>query len=125
VTLSEHMPSAHRAMADWSPERFLSWAGKFGSETEAYVRYLLGRREHPEQAYKTCAGILRMGEGCENTFMETACRTALDTDVYSYKYFNMLLKKLRQQQEQPRQAAAPVRHGNLRGSAYYGGNEHV
>ena len=73
VTLPEHMPSNHRAMADWTPERFEAWARKFGPETQAYIRFLIHRREHPEQAFKTCAGILRMGDSLSAAGMEAVC----------------------------------------------------
>src|SRR4030043_382284 len=38
TTLKEHMPSEHRDYAEWSPQRFIRWAGKIGVATA-------GRRE--------------------------------------------------------------------------------
>ena len=40
-TCSEHMPQSHRAMSDWSPERFLRWANDIGKETREVVNHLL------------------------------------------------------------------------------------
>ena len=60
TTDEAHMPENHRAVADWTPERFLSWARKFGTATEDYIGWLMEQREIPEQAFKTCAGILRL-----------------------------------------------------------------
>lgn len=120
VTLPEHMPSNHRAMADWTPERFQAWAGKFGPDTQSYISFLLKRREHPEQAFKTCAGILRMGESLSTTGMEAVCRAAKEKNVFTYKYFSMLFKRM--SQEGGERPAAPIRHENLRGSGYYGGD---
>ena len=119
ATLSEHMPSNHRAVADWSPERFESWAGKFGPNTQDYIRFLMQRRDHPEQAFKTCAGILRMGESLSKASMEEICQAAKDKNVYSYKYFHTLFKKMSSESES--WPSTPVKHENLRGSGYYGG----
>jgi hypothetical protein len=120
ITLPEHMPSNHRAMADWTPERFEAWAGKFGSDTQDYIRFLLHRREHPEQAFKTCAGILRMGESLSLADMEALCRAARERNVFTYKYFSMLCKSMASAREKG-PPSAPIRHDNLRGSGYYGG----
>ena len=123
ITLPEHMPSNHRAMADWTPERFETWAGKFGPDTQDYIRFLLCRREHPEQAFKTCAGILRMGESLPPTGMEALCRAAKEKNVFTYKYFGMLYKRMAS--ERDKRPSAPIRHDNLRGSGYYGGGPNV
>jgi transposase len=113
VTCWEHMPEKHRAVADWSPERFRSWAAKTGEATAAYITYLLEQREHPEQAYKTCAGILRLGKTVPPERMEEACVTALAQHIYSYKYFSRLLADM------DRQDSSPIAHGNIRGQEYY------
>ena len=120
VTLPEHMPSNHRAMADWTPERFEAWARKFGPETQAYIRFLIHRREHPEQAFKTCAGILRMGDSLSAAGMEAVCSAAKEKNVFTYKYFSMLFKRMAQERE--KRPSAPIRHENLRGGSYYGGD---
>ena len=122
VTLPEHMPSNHRAITDWTPERFDSWARKTGPDTREYIRFLMQRREHPEQAYKTCAGILRMGESLPKSGMEDICRAAKEKNIYTYKYFKILFTQMASDaagQKQP----DPIQHENLRGSGYYGGGE--
>jgi len=119
VTLPEHMPSNHRAMVDWTPERFESWARKIGPDTREYICFLMQRREHPEQAFKTCAGILRMGGSISAESMEEICRAAKTKNICTYKYFSMLFKQMASASSQT--AQRPVQHENLRGSAYYGG----
>ena len=76
-------------------------------------------REHPEQAYKTCAGILRMGKGISAADMEALCLAAKEKNIFSYKYFSMLYKQMASGRKQAH--PGPVRHENLRGSGYYGG----
>jgi transposase len=122
-TLREHMPSNHQAIADWTPERFEAWAMKYGSYTHGYICHLMRNRQHPEQAFKTCAGILRLGESVPLPVMEGICKEALEKNIYTYKYFNMLFK--RSTSNEPQSAPAPVIHINLRGKGYYGGEKSV
>ena len=42
-TLSEHMPSAHRAHAEWTPSRLISWAEKTGPKTGRLVEEIMKR----------------------------------------------------------------------------------
>jgi hypothetical protein len=111
------MPESHRAVADWSPQRFKSWASKTGVKTVAYITWLLDRKDHPEQAYRTCAGILRIGSTVTPELMEEACARALAGNIYSYAYFSKLLTEL--------QFEKPIIHNNLRGKNYYKGGSHV
>jgi hypothetical protein len=108
-----HMPEKHRAVSDWSPQRFTSWAAKTGEQTMRYITALLEYREHPEQAYRTCAGILRLAATVTVKQMEAACTEALASNIYSYTYFAKLLERFN--------LAEPVIHENLRGKDYYQG----
>lgn len=114
-----HMPEKHRAVADWSVERFLSWAAKTGEHTRAYIALLMEQRDHPEQAFKTCAGILRLAATVTPEKMERACVLAMTRQVYSYTYFERLLGMRRKEEEQP------IQHENVRGTSYYKGGNHV
>lgn len=62
TTQAEHMPESHRRQR-WSPERLLSWGESIGSATRAVVAWHLHHRTHPEQAYRTCLGLLNHGWG--------------------------------------------------------------
>ena len=46
-TVAEHMPSAHRAHAEWTPSRLLRWAEKAGPATGQLVDRILRSRPHP------------------------------------------------------------------------------
>ena len=82
ITDTSHMPESHRAVTGWSPERFLSWAAKTGVKTKAYIAWLLERKEHPEQAFRTCAGILRVASTLPPERIEEASALALQHGVY-------------------------------------------
>ena len=116
ITEHAHMPESHKAVADWSPRRFLSWAEKTGAKTKAYIAWLLERKDHPEQAYRTCAGILRIGSTVTKQAMEEACAHALARNIFSYAFFVKLLENKKQQ---------PIIHENLRGKDYYQEGDHV
>ena len=61
-TTTDHMPSAHRQHAEWTPSRILSWAGKLGPATQALCSAILADRPHPEQGFRSCFGDLAAGQ---------------------------------------------------------------
>jgi transposase len=119
-TQNEHMPPAHQKYSDWSPERFLRWAEEVGPHTTQLIAAVLDARRHPQQAYRSCLGILGLGKRYTNDRLEAACRRALPTGIRSYKGIrNILENKLDQLElEQPPAAPLPV-HANVRGESYY------
>jgi hypothetical protein len=61
-TLAEHMPSAHRAHAEWTPSRLINWAKKTGPATGRVVAGILASRPHPEHGYHACLGADAAGQ---------------------------------------------------------------
>ena len=55
-THREHMPSAHRAHAEWTPSRLIRWAEQAGPATGQLVAQIIERRPHPEQGYRASWG---------------------------------------------------------------------
>jgi len=120
TTQREHMPPAHQVMADWSPERFEGWAGKIGPQTQALITAILGGRRHPQQAYRTCLGILGLAKRYGDDRLEAACRRALTAGIRSYKGVNNILKNKMDQLDRDEPTADPLpAHGNIRGGKYY------
>ena len=117
ITDPHHMPESHKAVADWSPQRFMSWAAKTGIKTKEYISSLLKQKEHPEQSFRTCAAILRIASTVTKEQMEQACALAMAENIYSYAYFVKLLEN--------RKNKEPVIHDNLRGKDYYKGETNV
>ena len=66
TTDKEHLASAHRFVSDWTPERFLSWASSIHEDVQLYILKILDRKQHPEQAYKSCVGILSFAKKVGN-----------------------------------------------------------
>ena len=117
VTDPLHMPENHRAVADWSPQRFIAWAGKTGVKTKEYIASLMERKDHPEQAFRTCVGILRLAATVTKERMEEACTLAMGQNAYSYTLFAKLLES--------KKRGEPVIHENLRGKDYFKEAGHV
>jgi hypothetical protein len=115
------MPPAHQAVSDWSPERFQSWAEQIGPYMAQLIEAVLISRLHPQQAYRTCLGILSLAKRYSATRLEAACRYALPTEVRSYKGLRHILDAQldRLAPTEPLPDLAPADHLNLRGAIYY------
>ena len=119
-TQQEHMPPAHQAYSDWSPERFLRWAGEIGPHTTQLIAAVLDSRRHPQQAYRSCLGILGLGKRYSNARLEAACRRALPAGIHSYKGIHNILENQLDQLEPDQPPADPLpAHANIRGATYY------
>ena len=123
TTLAEHMPKAHRKYLQWTPSRMIQWAGQIGPQTQHLVTRILESRPHPEQGYRSCLGLLRLGKRYSRERLERACARALAFRAYSYKNVQSILKNGLDQQplasSSPPTRLALREHENLRGKAYY------
>jgi transposase len=123
TTLKEHMPKAHQKYLEWTPSRLLRWAGQTGPQTQELLAHILESRPHPEQGYRSCLGVLRLGKRYSAERLEAACARALAFKAYSYKNVESILKKGLDQQ--PFEPSSPhgrlplLEHENLRGKEYY------
>lgn len=84
-TVREHMPANHRHQADISPERIRKQAARIGPHVEIYVDVVIRRRKHPEQAYRSCLGALKLARSFGNDRLDAACERALEINSYSYQ----------------------------------------
>jgi transposase len=121
TTVATHMPEAHREAGEWSPGRLINWAAKTGPATEKLIRSVLGSRKHPQQAYRACLGILRLGKAYGDKRLEAACQRALLLGSCRYKSIESILKHRLDEQplEQQQELSLPESHDNIRGPAYY------
>ena len=120
VTLPEHLPEQHKVVSGWNDERFISWAGKYGENTAAYIQALLGSVEHSVQAYRMCMGIMRQVKGVPQETVEGASEMALKNRYLSSKYFGLALKQAANDAEAA-QSQCVIEHGNIRGAAAFAG----
>jgi transposase len=114
------MPPEHQFYSQWSPERFLRWAREIGEQTAELISLALDARGHPEQAYRTCLGILGLAKRYSPARLEAACRRANAAHICSYRGVNNILKnQLDQQPLEPQADQSLPPHENIRGKNYY------
>lgn len=119
TTLESHMPPHHR-YSKWSPQRLIGWAEKYGQATVRLITAILHNRHHPEQGYRSCLGILRLGERFGDQRLEAACQRALSINALSYRSVESILSHgLDRQPLTPKTSATCPQHDNLRGPDYY------
>ena len=115
-----HMPASHRHYADWTPERFLRWAGKFGPNTEGLIAAVLASRKHPEQGFRSCLGILRLYRGVDPARAEAVSARALEIGALACKSVASLLARKHDGTAAKDGAQTTLfDHANLRGPGYY------
>ena len=119
-TIKEHMPSWHREYSQWSPSRVLTWAQTMGVSCEEICKKIMDSREHPEQGYRSCIGIIHLEKKYSRERLENACRRALSIGGISYKSIKSILDKgLDSQKIFQGTDSIEIKHKNIRGSDYY------
>jgi transposase len=138
TTIAEHMPSAHRRYADWTPTRLMREAAVIGPSTTALVEQILHAKPHPEQGggrqgsasaargrptggFRACLGILRLVRAWGGERVEAACQRGIDIGARSYSSVASILRNNldRAYRPQPVPDEPPVQHSNIRGGRYY------
>jgi transposase len=121
TTDKDHLASTHRFVSDWTPERFISWAISIHEDVHLYILKILDRKQHPEQAYKSCVGILGFAKKVGNERLIKACQRALGYGIHNYKTIQNILEKGMDKYdaaEENQQLQMPL-HDNIRGENYY------
>ncbi|MGR3318858.1 MAG: IS21 family transposase [Candidatus Anammoxibacter sp.] len=121
-TKVEHMPKAHQDYAKWNPERLKQWAGKLGEYVLQWVEYKLANKDHPQQSYKVCFGLLSLSKTYSKERLNDACQRALDTGGYRLENIKIILKNnLDKEVREPKQTdlLEKLEHDNVRGQEYY------
>ncbi len=120
TTLNEHMPSAHRRYATWTPERISRQAASVGANAQALIDIILRERRHPEQGFRSCIGILRLAKSHGSERLEAASERALEIGARSYTAVASILKNNLDRRHPQRATDGPaILHPNIRGSGYF------
>jgi transposase len=121
TTETAHMPESHRRHLEWTPGRLVAWGEQTGPATGALVAAILASRPHPEQGFRSCLGIFRLGRRHGEARLEAAAARALAAGAISYRSVDSILKAGLERAPMPEQP--PVRatrtHANVRGPAAY------
>jgi transposase len=120
VTIADHMPSAHRRHADWTPARIMATAETVGPSATALIEAIMTERPHPEQGFRTCMGILSLEKTYGQARLEAACQRGGQIKARSVKSIRSILKTgLDRAFLEPEPEPEPLRHGNIRGRTYF------
>ena len=120
TTIADHMPSAHRRHASWTPARITAVAEKIGPATAALTQAIMTDRPHPEQGFRTCLGILALEKTYGRARLEAACQRGDLIKARSVGSIHSILKTgLDRAFLDLEPEPEPLRHGNIRGRSYF------
>jgi len=120
TTVEVHMPAAHRAHLEWTPQRLIDWGQRIGMACGELITRLLQTYKHPEHGYRSCLGLLNLSRRYGEARLEAACERALALGAFRYRHVRDLLANNRDQVPLDAEAewTSPT-HANLRGPGYY------
>jgi transposase len=114
-TCPDHMPSNHRFVLNTDSDWLLREAAKIGPQTAAYMTAVLHSRPYPQQAFRTCLGILNLARKHPHVRLELACQHLLPENLLTYQDLKSELELLSKEASTDPLPA----HENVRGDTYY------
>ena len=120
TTVNAHRPRSHQQHLAWPPSRLVQWAQRVGPFTAQLFAEILQSKPHPEMGYRSCLGILRLGQRYAIERLEAASKRAVTTGACSYRSVKSILERgLDRQALETPPSSPPVAHQNLRGASYF------
>lgn len=122
TTVDEHRPAHHRYTADWNPDKFISEAAAIHKDVADYISKVLENKPYPEQAYRSCAGILSFARRVGPKRLINACRWADSYGLYNYPAIEKILNNRQDEIPLPEDETTLRRipsHENIRGKEYF------
>jgi len=62
TTITAHMPVAHRAHMEWTPQRLIHWGQTIGPATVEAITRPMAENMHPEHGYRSCLDLLSLAK---------------------------------------------------------------
>jgi transposase len=118
TTEPEHMPVKHEKHHQWTPGRLMNWAKDIGDEVLVWVKTVLNQRQHPEQAYRVCLGLLNLSRSYPAQRLNKACLIANKNSLYKLKHIKDILLSNQDQLVSDAKESLPTLpqdHENIRG----------
>lgn len=119
TTVKEHLASTHRFATEWTPQRFIDWGTSIDEDVKQLIVQILNKKQHPEQAYKSCMGILSLAKKVGNERLTKACTRALEYGIYNYMIVQTILEKGLDSLDRSTSEEELPEHQNIRGKEYY------
>ncbi len=122
TTTPKHMPVSHEKHLKWTPGRLMNWAKDIGDEVLIWVKSQLQQKQHAEQAYRVCLGLLNLSRNYPKERLNKACKIANQKGLYRLKQVKAILQS-NQDKLLPEQKEASIvlsqSHENIRGPQSY------
>ena len=122
VIQPEHMPTEHRKYLSYNADDFTVWAMSIGNSTAKVVEAFLSSGSEPEQGYKACASLTKLGDRYGHNRLENACSKVWElTSTPSIRIITSMLKngQNKVRASSPDDTAVSKGHGITRGAAYF------
>lgn len=121
TTVKEHLPENHQHWLDRGPGWYRRRANHISPVVGRLIDCILSSKTYPEQAYRSCDGILGLHRKVGSETLTEAARIALELDSCTYSFVHRLIKN---GMATPASATPdapgelPV-HDNIRGKTYF------
>ena len=120
VVKPEHMPEKHRMYLRYNTDDFRAWAKTVGDSTETVMDHFLKSGSSPEQGYKNCVTLMKLGEKNGKEKLEYACERMLElSSVPSIRTIAVILKNGKEPERKTTSPADSEKYGITRGAAYF------
>ena len=120
TTVDAHMPAAHRAHRQWTPQRLIDWGLSIGPATGQLLEQLLLHFKHPEHGYRSALGLLSLAKRHGRERLEIACAMALSLHACHYRTVRDILINGRDRVQASTTADwTSPQHEHLRGARSY------
>ena len=120
IVKPEHMPANHREYLNYNADEFKEWASSVGTSTEEVVRYFLNSGSVPEQGYKSCVSLTKLGKRYGKKKLEAACERMLAfSSSPSIRTITTLLKNSKEPEKSVETTDESNKYGITRGAAYW------
>lgn len=119
-TIKEHLPSHLQHYHDRSPQYYQNRAKHLGEEALEIISRILERKAHPEQAYKSCDGVLSLAKKTDKEVFMNACKLAIHTGQFNYQFMKRVIQNgMAKPIEEPVTLFSLPNHRNIRGKENY------
>jgi transposase len=118
TTIASHMPVKHERHHQWNAARLMNWAKDLGDEVLLWVQAQLRQRQHEQQAYRVCLGLLNLSRGYPAKRINGACAVANKNQLYRLKQIKSILESNQDQlfgESKEQLTLLPQAHENIRG----------
>jgi transposase len=121
-TVHDHMSSSHQFVSDWNPDKFTGWAATISPVVKDYITHILEAATYPEQAYRSCVGILSYEKKVGRLRLIQAVERATYYGAFNYTMIKKILQSGLDQLafgEETAPAQPLPEHNNIRGPEAY------